>query len=734
MATTLSNLLALLALDNSAYLDGLLGSQSATDSFTDKLSNVGGAIVVGGLTAAAGAITAVGMAAWDAGNTMDEAMDTIAVATGATGPELETLREDFESVFTSVPTDAKSAADVIGVLNSRLDASGPALQGLAEPLLEVSRILGGDAQTNAELFTRVMGDWGLPVEDASASLDGLFAAAQATGAPLDTLMQQVVQYGAPMRNFGFDFNEAGALLASFAAQGVNTEIVMGGLRIAQGKFISQGKDMKTGLWETVDAIQNAASGTDALAIATEVFGAKAAGDMVDTIRSGKFELGGLVDTMMNADGAIMEAGAATADWGEKWTKFKNQITVALAPIGATMMDGVGRAMDSVVEIFNRPDVQAGLTRFTEMIGTMITRAVEYIPVLIDGFFQFVSFLQNNQGIVIGVLAALGVAALAWGITTAAAAWAALVPLLPIIGAILLIAGVVAYLYLSWTQNWGGIQDKVMAVWAVVQPILQNLWDWLSVNVPLALQTLQGWWQAVVTTLTDLWVNTLWPAIQAVWEWMNSTLFPFFQALGEFLAAVFGKTLEALAGIWQNVLAPALAKAYEWLSKKLQPAFEWLANFWTATLQPIVQAIAEWIGDKVAGAFEWLTEKISAVTDWLSTMADQLNNMALPDWMTPGSPTPWEIGLLGVQRAMQSLTQSQLPAFDAALAVQAEPFGASGALQVAPAAVAVSGETGATRPDDRQLLDDLRRLVDDLPNAIARANKTAFEKLVVSRSQ
>jgi phage-related minor tail protein len=735
MATALSNLLALLALDNSAYLDGLTSTKASTDSFADKLSNVGGAVVVGALSVAATAITAVGIAAWESAVVMDDAIDTIAIATGAMGPELDALEEDFKAVFASVPTDAKSAADVIGILNSRLDATGPALQNLAEPLLEVSRLLGGDAKSNAELFTRVMGDWSLPTEDSSASLDALFVAAQQTGAPLDTLMQQIVQYGAPMRNFGFSFEEAGALLASFTAQGVNTEIVMSGLRTAQGKFIAQGVDMKTGLWQTVDAIQNAATQTDALAIATETFGSKAAGDMVDTILSGKFSLDQLVESMMNADGAIMQTADSTKGLGEHWQLFKNKATTALAGIGEGPLQVIGKIMESLAADLDKPEVLAFFQNIGQAVTDFAVKIYMSIPGVIQWFKDAFNFLSENKGIVIGVLAALGAAALAWGITTAIAAWTALVPLLPIIAVILLIAGAAYLLYEAWTNNWGGIQEKVATFWAWLQPILQNLWDWLSINVPLALQTLKGWWDTVVTALTELWVNVLWPAITAVWEWMSTTLFPFFQALGEFLGAVFGKVLEALAGIWQNVLAPALKEVFEWLSEKLQPAFKALGDFWTNTLQPIVQKIAEWIGEKVVGAFQSLSEKLAIVTDWLREMASKLQNLQLPDWMTPGSPTPWEIGLWGVQEAMQSLTQSDLPAFDAAVSLNAEPFGASGSVAVNPAGLNVSTETAEDGgPTDRLILEDLRRMIADLPNTIARANRVAFEKVTVARSQ
>lgn len=661
MSSTISALRALLALDNSDYLDGLASSKTAADDFGTKLSKVGGAVVVGALSAAGTAIVGVGAAAWDAGNTVDGAMDQIATATGASGPQLAALRSDFDAVFKSVPTDAATAAEAIGILNSRLDLTGPALQNIATPLLEATRLLGGDITANAEGFTRVIGDWSIPTEQASSSLDTLFLAAQKTGVPLDGLMQRIVQYGAPMRNFGFSFEDSAAMLAKWEAEGVNVETVMGGMRIAQGKFINSGVDMTTGLWETIDAIKNASTETEGLAIASDVFGAKAAGDMFDTIRSGKFDIDELVGAMQNADGAIMDTAASTADWGEKWTKFKNQIIVALAPIGGTMMDGVGKAMDAVVEIFNRPDVQAGLASFVTMIGSFITQAVTYIPVLIDGFMQFVTFLQNNQGIVAGVLAALGVAVTAWAVTTAAAAWTAMVPFLPVIAVIALVGAAVYLLYEAWKNNWGGIRDTLTGIWASLQPVFTAIKEWLGVAIPAALQILKLWWDATVANL-----QMMWTAIQPVLQVLG--------ALGNLVGAVLELAFRALAGVLQNVIIPAFQKVWSWVVEKLMPA-----------LQPF----GDWLRTKLGPAFKGVGDAISKVVEWIGKMADKVRNVELPAWMTPGSPTPWEIGLRGVSDAMQTLSRSHLPTFTAALKLQAEPITASaniGANTVAPSVV------------------------------------------------
>lgn len=697
--STIAALRALLALDNSDYLNGLASSQTAADDFGTKLSKVGGAVAVGALSAAATAIVGVGSAAWDAGNTVDGAMDQIATATGASGPQLAALRSDFDAVFKSVPTDASTAAEAIGILNSRLGLTGPELQKIATPLLEATRLLGGDIATNAEDFTRVMGDWNIPTDRAAKSLDILFASAQKTGVPLDSLMQRIVQYGAPMRGFGFDFIDSTAILSKWEAEGVNVETVMGGMRIAAGKFTKDGKNMKTGLWETVDAIKNAATSTDALAIATDIFGAKAAVDMVDTIRAGKFDIKDLTDQLWDTGDVITETADKTADWGEKWTKFKNQITVALAPIGGTMMDGVGKAMDAVIEIFNRPDVQAGLASFVTMIGNFITQAVTYIPALIDGFMQFVTFLQNNQGIVAGILAALGVAITAWAVTTAAAAWTAMAPFLPVIAVLVLVGAAVYLLYEAWKNNFGGIQDKAREAWAALQPVFTAIKEWLGVAIPAALQILKIWWDNTVTGF-----KIMWTAIQPVLQLLG--------ALGNLVGAVLGLAFRAFAGILQNVIVPAFKSVWSWVSEKLMP---------------VLKPFGDWLKTKLGPAFKGVGDAISKVIGWIGKLTENIKNVKLPAWMIPGSPTPWEIGLRGVGDAMKTLSRSHLPTFTAALKLQAQPITASAS--ILPTYAQPAAESGFRRNDQNDKKDDGPDITVNITNPKRETSEDSIRKMM-----
>lgn len=295
-------------------------------------------------------------------------------------------------------------------------------------------------------------------------------------------------------------------------------------------------------------------------------------------------------------------------------------------------------------------------RLMELLSDLITR------------FQALTPEQQKWIIVIGaVIAAIGpllmiVGGLITAFTAIAGAVAAITSPMLIVAAVIAAVAAAAYLlYLAWTNNWGGIQEKMAAVWAWLQPILMQIWTWLSTNFTTALQNLAFFWSMVLL-----------PAIQAVWNWMSAVLFPFLMALANFIGTVIGLALTAFAGIWQNVLMPALQAVFSILSAQLMPIFQALAAFWQSVLLPIIQQLANWIKGALVNAFNSLTNTLRTVTTWLNKVAGILGSIKLPSWMTPGSPTPWEIGLLGVNDALKKVSGIGLPKLNSSLTMMPAP--------------------------------------------------------------
>ena len=653
------------------------------------LAKIGTAAVATGLAGIVAGTLAIGGAAWASANKLDSAFDTMIVSTGATGEALEGLKGDFRAVFRDFAGDAEVLAGIMGEVNTRLDVTGDSLQGLSRPLAETVRLIGGDGVRRTQLFTRALGDWSVETEDATQTLDKFFTASQVSGVGMDDLMAKVVQFGAPMRLMGFTLDDSIALFSKWEQEGVNAELVMGSLRIAAGKFAAEGKPLRESLLATFESIKNNTDASQALSDAMSIFGARAGPDMAAAIREGRFEFDELLATLQDSDGAILATAAATEDWGEKLTKLKNRAMIALEPLGMAMMDLAGKALDRLMPALDAligwmqdkivPALepitwgvdalargfglllQGDMGSFLELlwnglyyIGEGFGFADEQMRPFLDGLENLlwkakefveswlIPFVTEHSEALKAAL--LGIGGVIMGAMVIGAIKALVIAIAAINWPIVAVIAAVALLAAAWTQDWGGIRTFLTNVWENhLQPILSRVAEWLQEKVPQALEF-----------LSNVWENVLLPAIKTVWGFFDEYVIPLLKALAEVWLATVKLGFEVLAALWTEVVLPALKDVWQWITD--------LAAAIGEGLTPVL----EWLNDKVLGpvtdAFGSLGGKVKDVIGWVGGLADKIGNLSLPSWLTPGSPTPFENGLVGISEAMRKLSATELPRF------------------------------------------------------------------------
>ena len=87
-----------------------------------------------------------------------------------------------------------------------------------------------------------------------------------------------------------------------------------------------------------------------------------------------------------------------------------------------------------------------------------------------------------------------------------------------------------------------------------------------------------------------------------------------------------------------------------------------------------------LSDSIGG----VSGAVSSVIGWIDRMTEKLRNIQLPEWLTPGSPTPFEMGLRGISAALKDISAAQLPEFNAQLNVnRAGPLGAGASTSETP---------------------------------------------------
>lgn len=365
---------------------------------------------------------------------------------------------------------------------------------------------------------------------------------------------------------------------------------------------------------------------------------------------------------------------------------------------------------------------AGTTEFAARIGDLASdlglpgAAIQSIVLGID---DLIASSDTLLPIIEGIGAALGsfailttvtgwVSGLSAAVTAAGVAFAeagggieAVVAILggPVTLAIAAVAAAIGVLYVAWTNDWGGIQEIAASAWAAIQPSLAEAEQWLGTEIPIALQKLSDVWtntlqpalvvvgdylqstvfpileslagtylkgtEAEVSALAKVWSDVLWPAIKIVADFVSGTLIPLIAALVNVNIAAWQLALKALTGLWEKELQPALMAAGDYLSKTLGPAFTSLGNWLSATFGPLLKNVTTWLGD-VTGGFTGIGNAVNDVIKRINDFANATRNLKLPDWLTPGSPTPWEIALRGIADAVGSEVNPALNDFSGQL--------------------------------------------------------------------
>ena len=287
----------------------------------------GVAMAAGGLTLAAGAAAKLGQE-------YQEATNTIAAGTGASGEQLEGLTQSFRDVWKEVPQDAAAVSAAIADINTEMGLEGAALEDVTKAFLDVSRAMGEEAGPMIKSVADSMIAFGVPASETRSQLDKLTTVSQAVGVPMSALAATVVNFGPQLATMGLSLDESTALIANMEAAGLSATKMMPGLNTAVGKLAKEGvTDISAGLQEMISSIQNAETDTEALAIATSNFGAGAGLRFKDAIDKGVFSLDDMLEAMGNSEGKVEELGATTLTMSDKFDIMKNKVKGALSPIG-----------------------------------------------------------------------------------------------------------------------------------------------------------------------------------------------------------------------------------------------------------------------------------------------------------------------------------------------------------------------------------------------------------------
>ena len=540
-----------------------------------------GLLMVGGITAALAGVVAGGKFLLDLGGDIDNAFDTIRIGTGDTGDALEGLQDDFRAVASTTPSDLGSVGTAVSDLNRRLGLTGEPLQQMSKQMLDLSRITGTDLAANIENSTRLFGDWSIPVTEQSTALDELFRASQSSGVGLDKLSQSAVQFGAPLRQLGYSFEESLGMIATFEKEGVNTELVMGSMRIALGKMARAGEAPAETFQRVTDQIKNAGSAGEANTLALELFGAKAGPDMAAAIREGRFEVGNMTAAIAGGSDTISKASADTADWKEKWQVLKNQIFLKMEPLAVKVFDGVGKIFANLGPWMQKANaivtpimqqIVAWVSANWPKISETIKSVMESVRSIIDNVMLTVKTLWDKYGDLIMERVQIAFNFISNTISAV---------MKTVQGIIQVVTGLITG---DWSKVWDGIKNVFIGVWDGIKGAVTAAVGFVHTTIEAVGRTISGVWDGIWNGIKD----TASGALDAVVQFVIDLPGRIVDVLGGVVLAGLGLGKSFLDGI-----IGGLSDAADFVGDIAKDIWNAVVGFWN---DKIIEPVSNWTVD------------------------------------------------------------------------------------------------------------------------------------------
>ena len=598
----------------------------------------GVAVAAVGVAAVAGGVAAVRMAA-----DFDKGMREVATLTPDVANNLDELKAGVLDLSRELGT---KAVDNTKALYQAISAGVPAENALKFLRVASQAAIGGvtDTETAVDGLTTVMNAFKSQNIDVQRAADVMFATVKAGKTDFAQLSGALFNVAPLADATGVGFEEVSAALATLTAQGTPTSVATTQVRAAI-QSLTKPSEALTEIFEAAgfasgEAAVKQLGFAGAADIVREATGGSVSGmvKLLGSIEGVQAILGttgpNAEDFATNLEGMQNAAGAADSAFhtmeggvsrtfdklGATFDTVKIEIGEALIPAIQPLLKNLGELIPQALQrargFFDThgPAIQGVLARVGEIAGMLwdnFKKGIETILPVLQGFAQW---LFDNKPVLIGIIAAIGLAIIA-----------ALGPVSLAVGAILGLVTVFGYV----RDNWDEIRSKI-------EEIVGGIRDWIVNAFGVVVGWLEEHWPAIATIVSGPFALIVALATDAF-------------GLRTRLLEAFGWIRDRAVEIWDNLVKGLTAFA--------------------ANLRDNVVGFVGDLRDKVVGFFEGIIGKIGEFFGSLGEIPSKIK-AAVKDVPVLGGLAQGVGNLFGFQRGGRFVVggaggaDSQLVAFRA----------------------------------------------------------------------
>ena len=378
-----------------------MASQSRMGKLSTSMTNFGNSA-----SKAAGkmkylSLAAAGVAgiALKVGMDFDEGMSKVAAVSGASGDELQALRDKAKQMGATTKFSATEAAEAMNYMAMAGWKSKDMIGGI-EGVMNLAAASGEDLATTSDIVTDALTAFGLKAADSGHFADVLAAASSNANTNV-SMMGETFKYAAPVAgSFGFsieDTAEAIGLMANQSIKGSRAGTSLRRIMTAMGKdFTISGKAIGDVTIKTTNADGSMRSLGDILKdtrsafgkltqaeknqVATSLVGQNALGGFLALMNSSPKDIKKLEDALGKADGAAKSMADTMLDNTKgSLTILKSTLESAGISISETLAPTVTKIVQHITDLVNKFNALSPATK--DMIAKAVAMTAAAYPLL-----------------------------------------------------------------------------------------------------------------------------------------------------------------------------------------------------------------------------------------------------------------------------------------------------------------------------------------------------------------
>ena len=664
-----------------------LQEQAATTSVTlekiaaagDKFEKAGDSITNAGkqISVASAAVTGLGVAAVKTAADFDSAMANVAAISGATGDDLQALRDKAREMGEKTKFSASEAADAMSYMAMAGWKTGDMLSGI-EGIMNLAAASGEDLATTSDIVTDALTAFGLTAED-SAHFADILAAASSNANTNVSMMGETFKYCAPvagalgysaedvaeaiglMGNAGIKSTQAGTALRTMMTK-LQGELKLSGE--ALGEVTIQTANADGSMRELSDILADCRtafskmSESEAAAAAETLVGKNAMSGFLALMNSAPGDIDKLRNAIENCDGSAEDMAAIMQDnLNGQLTILKSQLEELAISFGEMLMPIIRKVVTAVqgfVDKLNNMDeaqrktiitiglVIAALGPFLVILGTVIStvgKSMKAYASAAKGIKKLMVAVKSGTGIFGKLGTALG------GISA------------PVLAIVAVIAVLVAAFTHLWKTN-DGFRENIIATWTQIKETVSNFCQ----GIVDRLNSLGFEFSSITEVLKAVWdgfCDLLGPVFEGAFRFISDTLSTVLDVIlntVDFFIAVFSGDWEGaweavkniFSSIWNGLVSwftniletikGVLDVALGWIGTSWEQVWTNVKNFFTNIWNGIkdfisstINSISTTISNVITGIKTTVNNVFSAIKTTISNIFNGIKDTATSVW-------------------------------------------------------------------------------------------------------